>query len=521
MLLAEILDTGISVSELVDRDHAIPFENECVTAFIGRTVCGPLNRAVQIDSSAEFSRIFGGAWSGSLLADALDQYFKHGGRCAVVVRVSNGATGAEILLPGTFGELRLVASNPGSGESIRVAVDFDGIESSDKHCFNLTIQRLTGPDSRISDQEIFRGVSVDASARRYVVNELLSSRLVRVKGDVPIVPPLPTGGMDGTGDPNGYVSMWRAGSDGEELTDYDLVGSASLMTGLFALDDVEHLDFLYVPPRDSEQTHGLVFLAAAERYCSERNAMLIVDPPVSSGAAETSVVRSQIAALTSEHVITYFPRPKYRSDSARSAPVGAALAGILAAQTEAGDIAAAFDHASAALGREYVTDHVLGPDRALVFARNGVNALCNRGDGRLKPVYSVTTAKGLYEDVASLRIARLANFVRRSLEFGTRWVVFGKPGHVLWRRLELQVADFFDELGARGLLRRTGQEPWFFVHCNSVTNAGSNLEERETNFLVGFTPAGESAPLVFSITQSPAGSKSARAAFVADLNEKG
>lgn len=516
--MAEILDTGISVSELVDRDHRIPLEHDCVTAFIGRTLCGPLNRAVPIDSSGEFARIFGRGWPGSLLAPSLDQYFKHGGKRAVVVRVANGASGAEILLPGANGDLRLVASNPGSGESMRAAVDFDGIEATDS--FNLTVQRLTGPNARITDQEIFRQISVDPESRYYVVNELLSSRLVRVKGNVPAARPLPTGGLKGTGETDGYVSMWRAGSDGEELTDYDLIGAAHLVAGIFALDDVAYFDFLYAPPPDSERSLGPVFLAAAERYCADRNALLIVDPPTTSGAAEVSYVQSQLAGLASEHVMTYFPRPKYRRDSARSVPVGAALAGILAERTDAGDVAATFDDVSAALSRDYVTDCVLSPDRALALARNGINALCNRGDGRLRPAYSVTTSKGLYDDVAALRIARLSNFVRRSLEFGTRWAVFGKPGHVLWRRLELQVSDFFADLSLSGLLRASGDDPGFFVHCNAVTNANSNPEDRETSFLVGFTPTGESAPVAFSFSQSARGSKSARAAFVADLSEK-
>lgn len=516
--MAEVLDTGISVSELVDRDHRIPFENECVTAFIGRTLCGPQHRAVLIESSGEFARIFGRGWAGSLLAPTLDQYFKHGGKRAVVVRVANGASGAEILLPGASGDLHLVASNPGSGESMRAAVDFDGIETADR--FNLTIQRLTGPNARITDQEIFRQVSVDSESCDYVVNELLSSRLVRVKGGVPAVRPLPTGGLNGTGEANGYVSMWRAGSDGEELTDYDLIGAADLMTGMFALDDVACFDFLYAPPPGSESSHGPVYLAAAERYCADRNALLIVDPPTTSGATDMGYVQSRLAGLASEHVMTYFPRPKYRRDSTQSVPVGAALAGILAERTDAGDVAATFDDVSAALTREYVTDCVLSPDRALAFARNGINALCNRGDGRLRPAYSVTTSKGLYDDVAALRIARLSSFVRRSLEFGTRWVVFGKPGHVLWRRLELQVGDFFADLGVRGLLRTNADEPGFFVHCNAVTNASSNPEDCETNFLVGFTPVGESTPVAFSFSQTASGSKSTRAAFVADLNEK-
>ena len=45
-----------------------------------------------------------------------------------------------------------------------------------------------------------------------------------------------------------YIESAQSGTDGTNLSDYDLVGSASRATGLFALNQIDHFDLLYLPP---------------------------------------------------------------------------------------------------------------------------------------------------------------------------------------------------------------------------------------------------------------------------------
>lgn len=513
--MAESPDTGISVSELIDRDHPIPISARCVTGFIGRCRSGPVNRAIEISGTGEFARVFGGAWSGSLLPDAVEQYFRHGGLCAVVVRVANAADGAEIVLPGASGSLELVARNPGSGERLRAAVDYDAIQSGAGSVFNLTVQRLAGSSNRISDQEIFRRVSVDPDAENYVANELARSTLVRVKGEVAGHLPAATGGLDGTGDGSGYVTLNTPGTDGQQLTDYDLIGSVEEATGLFALNAAETLDFLYAPPATREASHGPAFYAAAEGYCLSRLCMLIADPAAGDPGPSANYRLHCVNPLESSHVTTYFPRPLQRRGARGAVPIGAALAGVLARETEAGSIAAGFDKAKPALARDYYLDAPLPEDVSRACSRAGINALLQRPDGRLMPASSLTTACGLYDDVSSLHVSRLVMFVRRALERNTRWLVFGDSPERLWRRLELQVEQFLQALCAAGAIRGNAAGGRNFVHCNTVTNARLDPAEHITRFLVGFTPADLQTPIVLSITQAPSAAQSARTAFAA------
>ena len=56
----------------------------------------------------------------------------------------------------------------------------------------------------------------------------------------------------------------QAGSDGGSLSDYDIIGSAVAGTGLFALNQVERFDLLYMPPPGVNEPGPAAILAAVE-----------------------------------------------------------------------------------------------------------------------------------------------------------------------------------------------------------------------------------------------------------------
>ena len=90
-------------------------------------------------------------------------------------------------------------------------------------------------------------MSIDPASPRFVAGALLESSLVRIHGEVPATRP-DRALMPGTNLPVGYVSSNPDGDDGRPITDYDVIGSATRRSGLFALDEVEELAFLYIPP---------------------------------------------------------------------------------------------------------------------------------------------------------------------------------------------------------------------------------------------------------------------------------
>jgi hypothetical protein len=122
--------TGIQVHEDAGAEQSIARAPTGITAFVGRTLRGPLNRPVILHGFAEFERIFGGLWQPSTLSYALEQYFEAGGSTAVIVRVANGARPCTLVLPAGGEKLVLRAVAAGTREFLRAAIDYDGIGGS-------------------------------------------------------------------------------------------------------------------------------------------------------------------------------------------------------------------------------------------------------------------------------------------------------------------------------------------------------------------------------------------------------
>src|SRR5207248_5024740 len=112
---------GVYIEEIPSGVRTITGVPTSITAFVGRAVKGPVDEPQRISSFADFGRIFGGLWSGSMMSYAVQQYYQNGGSEAVIVRVDNGAGRATLTLPSGPG---LQASSKGAwGSTMRARVD--------------------------------------------------------------------------------------------------------------------------------------------------------------------------------------------------------------------------------------------------------------------------------------------------------------------------------------------------------------------------------------------------------------
>src|ERR1022692_3366404 len=170
---------GIQVQEEHGPDQAIVRLPVARTAFVGRTLRGPVNQAVVIRSFTDCQQIFGGLWQPSSLSYAVEQYFDNGGENAVIVRVQNGARPSTLSLPAGGETLQLRAVRPGTREFLRVCVDYDNISAAASGNFNLTVQRIrTQGTLRVEDQETFRNLSLSAGADTYLCKMLADSEMI-------------------------------------------------------------------------------------------------------------------------------------------------------------------------------------------------------------------------------------------------------------------------------------------------------------------------------------------------------
>ncbi|MCX7055993.1 MAG: phage tail sheath family protein, partial [Proteobacteria bacterium] len=238
------LTPGIHVAIEVSAGQAIARVATATAAFVGRALRGPVNRPVLITSFADFQSVFGGLWQPSTLSYAIEQYFENGGREARVVRVVNGGRPSTLTMPVPHGTpLTLEACCPGTREFLRAAVDYDNISAADADLFNIVVHRVRAPGSEhVEDQEIYERVSVAPDSPRHVSLMLAESELVRLRGPVPLERPALTHRGDGRAFAS-YVSSNPDGDDGGPLTDYDVIGSATARTGLFAFAEADTFNF--------------------------------------------------------------------------------------------------------------------------------------------------------------------------------------------------------------------------------------------------------------------------------------
>ncbi|MEO1034166.1 MAG: hypothetical protein AAFX44_01275 [Pseudomonadota bacterium] len=491
ILLAVSADAGINVTELGGRESPIVFRRQPVIAMLGRTLSGPLNEPVLVESAQEFTRSFGGPWAESWLPDAALQFFAAGGHRLVVIRVANGAKAARLVLPPAVGGLTVVSRFPGNNESLRADVDI----ATPDGCMHMTLQRVVA--GRVVDQEFFQNVSLRHGDERNVRTALSESRLVRVAP-----PSVATTNDDLLPRVTGQlVVVSQAGSDGSALSDYDLIGCPDDGSGLFALDALDQIDFVYVPPEPHLAPRGPVFETVARRYCDSRSALLVMDP--AGDAVDPDVERSGQAPP----VLRYWPPVVDRRDRTRRVPVGGAVLGALAdyQRNSYGDFGFSADRTR--IGRRFLPAPEVGQRSLGALTEVGLFVLAPRRDQTLG-VHSASMYVPEFGCRCSLHTLRLVLLIERALKESTRWVVAHAADREAWLALASQVSRFLGRLARAGLI----VEP-YRVRCDANTNAAQLQGQPGTHFLVSVTPREFARPLTLAVTQAPAGAHITRAAF--------
>jgi Bacteriophage tail sheath protein len=160
---------GVYIEELPSSVRTIGTVTTSVTAFVGHTRRGPVNRPVTLTSYADYERRFGGLAAHSPVSYAVQQFFHNGGSTAVVVRVAAAGTGtcSTVTLTSTQSQnetpvLKVTAKEPGAwGDGLRVTVDYDTPDLDET--FNLTVFDGVGGVS-----ESFSGLSMHADHARFI-----------------------------------------------------------------------------------------------------------------------------------------------------------------------------------------------------------------------------------------------------------------------------------------------------------------------------------------------------------------
>lgn len=509
--LSDAVDRSYTVTEFAALGQPIDATPETTAAFVGRALRGPLNTPVLVTSFGEFKRQFGGIWTRSSLGPAVEEFFEHGGKNLYIVRVANHARGAMLCLPASGAALVLRATQPGSTENVRAAIDYDGIDKDNDELFNLTLQRVNPDTHLVIDQEIYKRVSYLPEAETYVGDALLTSSLVRMDQPTPTHRPEPTRSSGNQYD-TAYIGAAQAGTDGTELSDYDLVGSAKERSGLFALQGVDSFDLLYLPPAGKERDLGPAALLAAEQFCRRRGAMLIVDPACDWLSAKDAVRGVRDKGYASPNMFAYFPRIRSRFDEDAPARVaGGAIAGLMCKLDRNYGPWQKLDLQGLGLSRKLAPAVEVDDEDMLMLARQGINAVVPGEAGKARIKGSVTLGRGSesHHLFTSLPVQRLCLRIVSSVDRATRWSVFEPHSERMSRRITHQVRSYLGQLFEHGAFESDD----FTVQCDAGVARQEDESRHGVTIMLGFRPKYSRKRLLLTLHQTPAGCRVASTAF--------
>jgi hypothetical protein len=316
----------------------------------------------------------------------------------------------------------------------------------------------------------------------------------------------------GTGTSPEYVDFAQRGSDGAELSDYDLVGSTRANTGLFALDAVDEIDLLYLPPPARDHDPGPAVVLVAEMYCRKRGAMLILDPPSRWKSAAEAVGNVRKEGYASPNIVSYFPRMYSRDDEDLTPrAVGGAVAGLLCKIDAQHGPWEDLDQHGFGFSRKLAPAIKLTAAEGASLVHEGLNVIAGLTAGRAGFCGSVTLGRGSQMDriSTSLTVRRLCLAITSTIDHATRWAVFEPDAPKVAERIQAQIHAYMIWLDDQGAFA----EPNFNVQCDAMLHSAPMDPHRGVTVLLAFQPQGSDEIVSLTLHQSVSGFRVATTAF--------
>lgn len=507
------LTPGVYIEEVASGTRSVAGVATSITAFIGRTRCGPANRPLRVQSFSEFDRVFGGLCEQSTLSYAVQHFFANGGTEALIVRVHNGAIAASLAI----GSFSLAAANEGDwGAQLRVRIDHDTHDPADATLFNLAVRDIV-----TGETERFRNLSTDENHAHFVTRAFEpSSNLIRVTGTVPALRPAANAALAGGSDPFGraFSTAFAAnGNDGTDISAAQIIDPALEATqqGLWALEKADLFNLLCIPPFTRDDDVTLAAWDTAATYCARRRAVLIVDPPtrwdepgdvLAAATGLSSVIsRSDSAAIYFPRIMAADPLKEFRTQS--FAPCGV-VAGVIARtdadrgvwKAPAGVKATMVGVSALSLGGQPGT---LNNTQMGTLTAQGVNCLRSIPNAG-HVVWGARTLDGANQRASEwkyLAVRRTACFIEESVLRGTQWAISEANDAPLWAQLRLSVETFMQTLFRQGAFQGASPREAYVVKCSHETTSQADMVRGVVNVLVGFAPLKPAEFIVIRLQQ--------------------
>lgn len=547
--MAEYLSPGVYVEEVDRGPKPIEGVGTAMAAFVGftekaewvREVDGEiltedlLNKPQLVTNWPQYVQKFGGFVQGAYLPHAVYGYFHNGGsRCYVLSVKTIGKAEAPLL--GSDGKVHLLVKAKSAGFDglrMRVKVEVPELpapktaakskgkeakegeeapaaapaEETTPRPFTVTVERQ-GPGGGWAVKEVLSEVQLveiqDNGSKQVHVAfknnhppEWIDLNVIDVAAPLAKVMP---------------VSQEQSLNLEQRLllpaTSSEFKGDVAERTGvgaLEALDDVTMLvvpDLMATPPGqkldlDMVKAVQTAMIAHCERMGDR---VAILDAPPNATPQEIKDWRMNVTGYDSSYATLYYPwiqvddpilnRPVY-------VPPSGHVAGVWARSDNTRGVhkAPANEVVLGATGLAYGMtkgeQDTLNP--------NGIN--CIRAfPGRGIRIWGARTLTS-NPSWRYINVRRLFNYVEKSIERGTQWVVFEPNDMMLWARVRRDVGSFLNTVWSEGALFGASPNQAFYVACDETLNPSESRDLGRLIIEIGMAPVKPAEFVIFRISQ--------------------
>ncbi|MBI4492832.1 MAG: phage tail sheath family protein [Chloroflexi bacterium] len=515
------LSPGVYVEEIPSGSKPIEGVGTAVAAFIGFTEKGPVGQPTLVTNWSQFTKTFGEFIDGGFLAHSVYGYFNNGGGICYVTRLpgeiggngKNGSAEAKALpapraaLPSraaaALPSLEFTAQDAGATDiSVEVRAPEAGAPDDQ---FTLAIKRG-------STEELFSNVTLGkGKGVRNVVDVVnKESKLVTVaerEATGSLLERAPALGTYSLARVEASVPATKAPAlPPAKAGDY--IGDAAARTGINGLEVADIVTMVCVPDlmaaymggQISEENMRAVQTAMMDHCASMRDRVAILDCPPGLSPQQIRDWRMNVAGYDSKYAALYYPWIKVANPKGGDpilVPPSGHLAGLWARVDGERGVhkAPANEIVRGAIGLEVQIS------RNEQDTLNPIGVNCIRSfPGRGIRVWGARTISSDPE-WRYLNVRRLFNYVEKSIENGTQWVVFEPNDMDLWERVKRNVSAFLTRVWADGALFGATPAEAFFVKCDGELNTQEVRDAGQLIVEIGIAPVKPAEFVIFRISQ--------------------
>ncbi|MCA1668262.1 MAG: phage tail sheath subtilisin-like domain-containing protein [Thermomicrobia bacterium] len=520
--MPEYLSPGVYIEEVNTGPRPIEGVGTACAAFVGFAPAGPTNRPVLVTNWTQYVETFGRVEEGgarnphmpnTFLSHSVFGYFLNGGGRCYVTRI--GLNGAEEKTTAAAAEpLQLPSKSSKAIPSLTIKP-----KDAAKDDIQVEVAPPTGdgqPDGSFTlkikmgtTEEVFENITIGAKkgAKNAVETATQTSKLVAVveeQGTGTAVERMPDVGSY-------LIKAALPASALQALKSGDFTGDVTQRSGVEGLEVAEDVTMVICPDlmsayqskaldRDGVKAVQLSMIAHCERM---QDRMAILDPIPDLTPQEVKVWREKTTNYDSKFAALYYPWIKVAGPDGRplSIPPSGHMAGIYARNDNERGV-----HKAPA---NEVLRGVLDVDTQITKGEQdtlnpiGVNCLRNFTGAGLR----VWGARTLSSDPAwrYINVRRLFNYVEKSIEGGTQWIVFEPNDEGLWARVRRDITAFLMGVWRDGALFGSTPDQAFFVKCDAELNPPDVRDRGQLVIDIGLAPVKPAEFVIFRFSQFSGG----------------